>query len=156
LIVGNPQLKQFKLVMAEEFFKDYRYGLFSGFAKAVEDTWNMSVVSLRMFGKMLTMQASPKNISGPITIAQVAGDAIQVSLPYFLNILAMISISLGVINLLPIPMLDGGHLLYYAVEAVTGKPVSEGVQLIGQKIGLFFIASLMCLAFYNDIFRLIG
>ncbi len=140
----------------EEFFKDYRYGLFSGFAKAVEDTWNMSVVSLRMFGKMLTMQASPKNISGPITIAQVAGDAIQVSLPYFLNILAMISISLGVINLLPIPMLDGGHLLYYAVEAATGKPVSEGVQLIGQKIGLFFIASLMCLAFYNDIFRLIG
>jgi len=159
--VGNTQVPRVGIgpkaePIPEEFFVKHHYGAVDGIVKAVTETWNMSVVTLRMFGKMLTMQASHKNISGPITIAQVAGDAIQVSLPYFLNILAVISISLGVINLLPIPMLDGGHLLYYAIEAITRKPVSERIQIAGQKIGLFLLACLMSLAFYNDIFRLLS
>ncbi|MGH1538846.1 MAG: RIP metalloprotease RseP [Arenicella sp.] len=140
----------------DEFLMTHQNSFFQAIGKAVEQTWLMSVVTLRMLGKMLTLEASPKNVSGPITIAQVTGDAIQVSFSYYINILALISISLGVMNLLPIPMLDGGHLLFYTLEAVAGKPLSEQWQLFGQKIGLVLLGSLMLLAFYNDIFRLLS
>jgi len=144
------------LPLAEEYVVNHRYSLPTAMWRSLDETWLMSIVSLRMFGKILMLEASPKNISGPITIAQVAGDALQISVKFFLQILAVISISLGVINLLPIPMLDGGHLLYYAVESVKGSPLGEQWQIAGQKIGLFLLACLMSLAFYNDIFRLLN
>jgi regulator of sigma E protease len=121
-----------------------------------EQTWLMTSVTVRMLGKMITREASHENISGPITIAQVSGDAIQVSFSYYLNILAVISISLGVMNLLPIPMLDGGHLLAYVVEAVAGQRASEQFYAVGQRVGIFLLLCLMTLAFYNDIFRLLN
>lgn len=130
------------------FLESVKYG--------IDQTWLMSSVTVRMLWKMLTLQVSHQNISGPITIAQVAGEAIQVGLDYYLHILAVISISLGVMNLLPIPMLDGGHLLMYAIESVAGKGVSEKAFAIGQRLGIVFLACLMSLAFYNDIFRLLN
>lgn len=122
----------------------------------VEQTWLMSTLSLRMLGKMITMQVSYKNVNGPLMIASVAGDAIQVSFTYYLYFLALISISLGVMNLLPVPMLDGGHLATYLIEIVAGKPFSERVFLAAQPLGLLMLACLMCLAFYNDILKLIN
>ncbi|MDB4512011.1 RIP metalloprotease RseP [Arenicella sp.] len=130
--------------------------LWQSFKYGVDQTWLMSSVTVRMLWKMLTLQVSHKNISGPITIAQVAGQAIQVGLDYYLHILAVISISLGVMNLLPIPMLDGGHLFMYAIEVVAGKRASEKVFAVGQRLGIVFLACLMSLAFYNDIFRLLN
>lgn len=130
--------------------------LWQSFAYGVEQTWLMSSVTVRMLWKMVTLQVSHKNVSGPITIAEVAGQAIQIGLDYYLHILAVISISLGVMNLLPIPMLDGGHLLMYAVELVAGKNASEKVFAVGQRIGVVLLLCLMSLAFYNDIFRLLN
>ena len=122
----------------------------------VEQTWLMSCVTMRMLWKMVTLQVSSKNISGPITIAEVTGQAIQIGLDYYLFILAVISISLGVMNLLPIPMLDGGHLLMYVVEIGAGKDISHKVFAVGQRVGVFLLICLMSLAFYNDIFRLLN
>ena len=122
----------------------------------VEQTWLMSSVTIRVFWKMITLQVSHQNISGPITIADVAGKAIQLGLDYYLHILAVISISLGVMNLLPIPMLDGGHLLMYAIELVAGRNISEKVFAVGQRVGIVLLFGLMSLAFYNDIFRLLN
>jgi len=119
-------------------------------------TWEMSALTLRMLWKMLTLQVSSKNVSGPITIADVAGQAIQINWQSYINILAVISISLGVMNLLPIPMLDGGHLLTYVVESVAGRRASLKFFEVAQKPGLFLLLCLMCLAFYNDIFRLLN
>ena len=104
-----------------------------------------------MLGKMVTMQVSLKNVNGPIMIADVAGQVIQVGLEPYLYFLALISISLGVMNLLPVPMLDGGHLLRFAIETVAGRRVSEKVYLAIQPLGLLMLAGLMSLAFYNDI-----
>jgi regulator of sigma E protease len=122
----------------------------------VEQTWLMSTMTLQMLWKMVTLEVSHTNINGPITIAEVAGQAIQIGLDYYLHILAVISISLGVMNLLPIPMLDGGHLLMYVVEAVAGQDVSKKVFLVGQQFGVLLLICLMSLAFYNDIFRLLN
>ena len=122
----------------------------------VHKTWVMSSVTLRMLWKMVTLQVSHKNISGPITIADVAGQAIQINWQSYISVLAFISISLGVMNLLPIPMLDGGHLMMYAVEIVAGKSISEKFFAVGQKVGVLLLLSLMSLAFYNDIFRLLN
>jgi len=142
--------------VGDEFLFYHQYTGFDAFTRGVSQTWDMSALTLRMLWKMLVGQASYKNISGPVSIASFAGEALQVSWSYYLTILAVISISLGVMNLLPIPMLDGGHLLYYAAEAVKGSPVSEKAMLIGQKIGLLLLGALMSLAFYNDIFRLLS
>lgn len=126
------------------------------FVYGVESTWDMSSVTLRVLWKMITLKVSPKNISGPITIADVAGQAAQISWQSYVFVLAAISISLGVMNLLPIPMLDGGHLLTYAVEIVAGRSISEKFFIVGQKVGILLLLSLMSLAFYNDIFRLLN
>ncbi len=123
--------------------------------EAVARTWNMSVLTLRMMGKLIVGQASLDNISGPISIAQYAGESASVGIDHYINFLALISISLAVLNLLPIPMLDGGHLMYFAAEAVLKKPVSERVQIWGQQLGIVVLGCLMLLAFYNDIGRLI-
>ena len=124
--------------------------------KAMMKTTDMSIMTLRILGKMLMGEASVKNLSGPISIAQYAGHSAQLGLVAFLSFLAIVSVSLGVLNLLPIPLLDGGHLLYYLIELVKGSPVSETLQVIGQQLGLAILLGLMGLAFYNDILRLVG
>ncbi len=131
-------------------------GLWTAFVEGVDQTWQMSTVTLRMLGKMLTLQVSHKNVNGPIMIANVAGQAIQIGLDYYIHILAVISISLGVMNLLPIPILDGGHLLVHLVEGVAGKRAAESFMAIGQRVGVFILLGFMGLAFYNDIFRLLN
>jgi len=132
-----------------------RYPVFAAFGKALVRTWDMTTLTLRMLGKLVTGQASLDNISGPISIAQFAGQSASIGIDHYINFIAMISISLAVLNLLPIPMLDGGHLVYFAVEAVTRKPVSERIQIMGQQLGLVVLGGLMFLAFYNDIWRLV-
>lgn len=122
----------------------------------VERTWLMSSLTLRMLWKMVTLQVSHKNVNGPITIADVTGQAIQIGWETYVYVLAVISISLGVMNLLPIPMLDGGHLLMYSVELVAGQRVAERAFAVGQRLGVLMLVCLMSLAFYNDIFRLLN
>ncbi len=117
-------------------------------------TWETSTMTLTILGRMITGQASLENLSGPITIAQYAGYTASSGLVQFLAFLAVVSISLGIINLLPIPLLDGGHLMYYCVELAKGSPVSERTEAIGQQIGIAAIIGLMTLAFYNDLVRL--
>lgn len=133
-----------------------RYGPFEAAAAAVTKTWEMSAFTLRMLGRMLVGEASLDNLSGPLTIAQMAGQSAAVGWSAFLSFLALVSISLGVLNLLPVPVLDGGHLAWYCVEMVKGSPVSEAVQGVGQRIGLALLLALMGLAFYNDLARLLG
>ena len=148
--IGNKPLQ-----IPEEKIINVDYSFFSAISKAVDSTWQMSTLTLRMLWKMLKLEISPKNISGPITIAEYAGKTAQVGLNSFLLFLAVISISLGIINLLPVPMLDGGHLLMYIVEAVKGSPLSETSMILGQKVGLLILGALMFLAFYNDLARLV-
>lgn len=125
-------------------------------ARAVENTWLMSVLTLKMLYRMLKLEVSTENLSGPITIAHYAGQTVQIGLVPFLTFLAVISVSLGVLNLLPVPVLDGGHLLYYVIELIRGGPVPERVMYWGQQLGILMLAALMALAFYNDILRLVG
>ena len=132
------------------------YAALPALVKGIEKTLAMSLMTLRILGKMLTGEASVKNLSGPITIAQYAGESAGLGLVTFLGFLGIVSVSLGVLNLLPIPLLDGGHLIYYLVEFVKGSPVSESSQIVGQQLGLGLLLGLMSLAFYNDIVRLLG
>lgn len=131
------------------------YGPMESAVRALAQTCDTSVLSLRMIGRMLTGELSWKNLSGPVTIADYAGQSARLGPSYFLRFLALISISLGVLNLLPVPVLDGGHLMYYLVEFFKGGPVSERALEIGQQIGLVLLALLMAFAFYNDINRLV-
>ncbi|MGH8661747.1 MAG: RIP metalloprotease RseP [Burkholderiales bacterium] len=133
-----------------------RYGPLESLVRAVEKTWDTSVFSLRMLGKMIVGEVSLKNLSGPITIADYAGQSAQGGAASYLLFLALISISLGVLNLLPIPLLDGGHLMYYAIEILQGRPLSDRAIEIGQHAGLLLLIALMAFALYNDIHRLIG
>ncbi|GJL76031.1 RIP metalloprotease RseP [Nitrosomonas sp.] len=121
---------------------------------AMNKTWETTVLTLRMLSKMITGDVSWKNVSGPISIADYAGQSAQMGLVSYLAFLALISVSLGVLNLLPIPILDGGHLMYYIVEIIKGSPVSEKTIIIGQKVGLVMLFTLMTFAIYNDINRL--
>lgn len=141
--------------MMDAYFITKEYTLLSGFLAASYKTWDTAIFSLKMLGNMLTGQVSIKSISGPITIANYAGQSANMGIKVFIGFIALISISIGVLNLLPIPVLDGGHFMYYMVEFFTGKPVSETVILYGQKIGFSLLAMMMALAVYNDIIRLI-
>jgi len=134
---------------------DVRYGPLESVRLGAYRTWDIAVYSLRMFGRMITGEASLKNLSGPVTIADYAGKSARLGPAAFLSFLALVSISLGVLNLLPIPVLDGGHLLYYLVEAVTGKAVSDRWQLVLQRAGLACIVALSAIALFNDLARLI-
>lgn len=123
--------------------------------KALEKTWDTSIFSLKMLGNMVIGQVSWKSMSGPVTIASYAGQSANMGIKVFVAFLALISISIGVLNLLPIPVLDGGHFMYYMAEIFTGKPVSQTTIITGQKIGFALLGSMMVLALYNDINRLI-
>ena len=132
------------------------YSIDRAMLKALDRTLEMSIMTFRILAKMVVGEASIKNITGPISIAQYAGQSAGLGLAVFLGFLAVVSLSLGVLNLLPIPLLDGGHLLYYLVEILKGSPVSESAQMIGQQLGLAILIGLMGIAFYNDILRLVG
>ncbi|MDT3680613.1 MAG: RIP metalloprotease RseP [Burkholderiaceae bacterium] len=133
-----------------------RFGPLESVGHGVQQTWEMSAFSLRMMGKMLTGELSLRNLSGPVTIADLAGQTVRVGWLAYLSFLALISISLGVLNLLPIPVLDGGHLVYYALEALKGRPLSERFMAVTQKAGLALIMMMMAVALFNDFTRLIG
>jgi regulator of sigma E protease len=135
---------------------DVRYGPGESLVKALEKTWDTSIFSLRMLGKMIVGDISLKNLSGPITIADYAGQSAQSGIASYLLFLALISISLGVLNLLPIPLLDGGHLMYYTIEIFKGRPLSERAIEIGQHVGMALLFTLMAFALYNDITRLVS
>jgi len=130
-----------------------RYGPLESLAKAAVKTWDISIFSLKMLGKMLIGEVSWKHLSGPVTIADYAGQSAQMGWLSFATFLALISISLGVLNLLPIPLLDGGHLMYYSLEFIKGSPVSERAMELGQRVGLALLLFIMAFAFYNDINR---
>jgi regulator of sigma E protease len=133
-----------------------RYGLFDGLWRGVVKTWEISALTLRMMGKMLIGEASLKNLSGPLTIADVAGKSASLGVVQYLLFLALISVSLGVLNLLPLPVLDGGHLMYYLWEAVTGKPVAEVWLERFQRGGVAILMAMMCIALFNDVTRIFG
>ncbi len=133
-----------------------RYSVFSALGRGIARTWNTSVLTLRLLGRMVSGQISADNISGPISIAAYAGAAASLGLEEFLGLLAILSISLGIINLLPIPLLDGGQMVFVAVEGIRGKPLSEKIQQLAQQLGIAMLIMIMGLAFYNDFNRLFG
>jgi regulator of sigma E protease len=131
-----------------------RQGPLAAIPAAFSETWTQTTRMLKLIGQMVTGQASPKNIQGILTIGQAANATANMGVAWFLSFLAAVSLGLGVMNLLPIPILDGGHLLYYLIELVKGSPVSERAQIAGQYVGLVLLVALMGLAFYNDILRI--
>jgi regulator of sigma E protease len=140
--------------MAKRLAVTVRFGVVDAFVEGARKTWELSVFTLKMMGRIFTGEASVRNISGPLTLADFAGQSAQAGLLVFVGYLALISISLGVLNLLPVPLLDGGHLLYYFAEVVKGSPVSDRVFEVGQRIGMAMLAVLMALALFNDFSRL--
>jgi regulator of sigma E protease len=154
--IGRIGISVQPIEVPEDRLVNVNYGLMESLYRGTETTWMMSVLTLRMLAKMVTLEISSKNISGPITIAQYAGKSAQVGFTSFILFLAIVSVSLGVLNLLPIPVLDGGHLLYYTIEAITRKPVSEKVMIMGQQVGILLLFLLMSLAVYNDLGRLLN
>lgn len=142
-------------IVPAEYQREIRYNPIAAIQPAMQETWDKSVFVLDSVKKMLVGLISVKNINGPITIAQVAGETATYGLDVYLGFLALLSISLGVLNLLPIPVLDGGHLLYYMIEAVIRRPVPERIQAWGLQLGLLIISGIMVLAIYNDVSRLL-
>ncbi len=138
----------------EQMLVSISHGPLDGALNAVAKTWTMSAMTLVSIKKMLLGELSAKNLSGPISIAKVAGASVESGLRSFLYFMAYLSISLGVLNLLPVPVLDGGHLLFYGAEWVRGKPLSERIQTLGMQLGMAMIAALMLFALFNDITRL--
>ena len=144
----TESLEKYKITVAYSFLRSIHQSLIS--------TYHYSVLTLKMIYKLVSGEANLKNLSGPISIAEYTGKSLTMGMVYFANLLAILSISLGVLNLLPIPLLDGGHLLFYTFEIIFGQPVSENIQIIGQKIGLVILFGIMILAFYNDFLRLLS
>jgi len=140
----------------DRYRAEVRYGPVKALGAAVKKTWDLSTLTLKVVWKMLVGEASVNNLSGPISIAQTAGKSASVGFTHFLKFLALVSVSLGVLNLLPVPVLDGGHLAYFLVEWVKGGPLSETAQLIGQRIGVAILIGLMALVLYLDLARLLA
>ncbi len=140
-------------ILPADRWRSVEYNAFTAIQPAMKETWDMSVFVLTSVKKMIVGLISVKNINGPITIAQVAGETASYGLEVYLGFLALLSISLGVLNLMPIPVLDGGHLLYYAIEGIIRRPVPERVQAWGLQLGLLLISGIMMLAIYNDVNR---
>jgi regulator of sigma E protease len=141
--------------IAEQLAVTVRYGVFDALAQGVRKTAELAVFTVKMLGRIVIGEASIKNISGPITMAEFAGQSAQAGVLVFVGYLALISISLGVLNLMPVPLLDGGHLLYYFAEIIKGSPVSDRAFEVGQRIGMAMLAVLMALALFNDLSRLL-
>ena len=134
-----------------DYYYTRRYGVLESFNEAVSRTWTSSVFTVKMLGRMVTGDVSIKNISGPINIAQFAGATAQRGLPEYVGFLAIVSLSLGIINLFPVPVLDGGQIVYQLVEAIKGSPLSERAQIAGQQVGILALILLMSFAIFNDI-----
>lgn len=143
-----------QVVIPEEYKQTIQYGPVEAFGKALDKTGQISTMILNSIVKMVRGLIGFENLSGPITIAKVAGQSAEMGWQTFISFMALMSVSLGILNLLPIPMLDGGHLVYYFVELIRGKPVSEQIQLVGLKIGMVLLGSMMLLALFNDFMRL--
>jgi regulator of sigma E protease len=139
-----------------DYYSRRTYSPAESFKAAVAKTWTSTVFTVQMLSRMVTGDVSMKNISGPINIAQFAGESAQRGMSYFIGFLAVVSISLGVLNLLPVPVLDGGQIVYQFIEAVKGGPMTERAQILGQQVGIFALLLLMSFAFYNDIARILG
>ncbi len=152
-IIG-AQARQSDDYVAKMFVR-MQHGPLDSLARGAAKTWDISVFSLKMLGRMLIGEVSWKHLSGPVTIADFAGQSAQMGWISYVSFLALISISLGVLNLLPIPLLDGGHLMYYVIEIVKGGPVSERAMELGQRVGLALLLVMMAFAFYNDLNRLL-
>jgi regulator of sigma E protease len=135
---------------------EQRYGVVEALPRAVAKTWEQITFTVSIVVHMVAGDVSLKNMSGPLSIADIAGDAAEAGFAYFLSVLAAVSISLGILNLLPIPLLDGGQIVYQLAEWVKGAPLSERAMVLGQQLGIFFVIALTCFAFYNDIVRLFG
>lgn len=142
--------------LAERLRTERRYGPIESIGVATTETWSMSVLTVRFIGRMLTGDVSLRNASGPVMIAAYAGDYIQAGLSRFLSFLAVISISLGIMNLLPVPILDGGQIVMSLIEGIRGSPLPDRAAVLGQQIGLAMLVALMGFVFYNDITRLLG
>ena len=130
------------------------YDISDSFAKAIHNTYDYTILTFKMIGRLVTGEANVKNLSGPLSIAQFSGKSLEMGLSYFLFLLAILSVSLGVLNLLPIPMLDGGHLVYYSYEILTGKELPQNIQIGAQFIGIAFLGLIIIIAFYNDLVRI--
>jgi len=132
------------------------YNIKDSFTKSVQSTFDYTILTFKMIGRLVTGEANVKNLSGPLSIAQFSGKSLEMGLSYFLFLLAILSVSLGVLNLLPIPMLDGGHLVYYTYEIITGKELSQNIQIAAQFIGIALLGLIMIIAFYNDLVRILS
>lgn len=153
-VVGQMGVAPVAPAWPESMLRPYSYSIPEAFVAALDKTWETTGFIFLSLKKLLVGEISTKSLSGPFTIAKVAGDSAKAGWVVFVSVLAALSVNLGVLNLLPIPVLDGGHLLFYLIEAIKGKPVPARVQMIGYQIGLFLVAGIMVLAFYNDIVRI--
>ena len=157
-IINNKSVGYAGISPSTEALNDYRvkvqYPFFESVSKSFDLTVNYTILTFKMIFKLFSGQANMSNISGPLSIAEFSGKSLSMGYVYFAYLLAVLSISLGVLNLLPIPVLDGGHLVYYTIEMILGKPVSIKYQLIGQQLGLLILVGIMLVAFYNDFLRL--
>jgi regulator of sigma E protease len=154
--IGAGPIDRLPERLLEGLRAEQRYGVLESLPKGVAKTWEMTSLTVKMIGHMIVGQVSLKNMSGPLTIATVAGESAQQGFGSFFNFLAVVSISLGIINLVPIPLLDGGQVVYQLVEWIKGSPLSERALALGQQIGVFFLIVLMSFVFYNDLTRIFG
>ncbi len=168
LAIGEAQLEDGTVIgrigaspkVPDDFYERYaasqHYSFFEALPAGIERTWTMSMLTIRMVSRIITGDVSVKNIGGPINIAQYAGYSASIGVAAFLNFLAVVSLSLGILNLLPVPVLDGGQVLYQLLEALKGSPLSAQAELVGQQIGIIFLMLLMGFAFYNDLSRVLS
>jgi regulator of sigma E protease len=154
--IGASRPSTLAPALVESLRAEQRYDVLEALPRGIEKTWDMSALTVRMLVRMVVGDVSLKNMSGPLTIASYAGESAQAGLATFLSFLAAVSISLGILNLLPIPILDGGQVVYQIAEWLKGSPLSERALVLGQQIGVFFLIVLMSFAFYNDLSRIFG